>query len=1260
MATGDISPAKELAAFLQNHKASRGGAFTHTSICNPCGSYYIPPTNTDKFMDLYKAAVVSGDTGLHLTEKHMDVGPVVIDLDFRFQLGGEEEDHHSCAGDVDDGGADPSGDPGADAAANGEGDHVVPWVPSVGGAPAEEPKDVVEPPPQRKYTTETITSIVGIYGGIIASFVDELDHFDMFVMEKPAPVFGKNNIVKDGIHIVIPEVVTTPMFQYMVRDHAMPIVKKELAGLKLFNKISDVLDEAVIEKNNWQMLGSRKGGCEQYAVTHIYRYDTATGDIEDLGVDPNDHVYIDRLSIRNKFRVTSMKPDRREEIDRFEQRVNASRLKQHFRSTIVTKVKDTRTNQQSEEDFKQAQALVGLLVKERAESYNDWIRVGWCLRNIDCKLLDDWIAFSRLSSKFRDGDCDRHWNFMRQDTSCLGVGTLHLWAKTDNPTEYAKMVGDELRSLIRESCNGSEYDVARVVQRKYNNTFAYDCGNKIWYHFHNHRWHLTHDGMAVKMKLPTEVAAEYRKAATHYNNIANLTQDTAQRNTLDELVTKLQSIVHKLKKASFQSNVMTECAMLFNHDNFDDKLDSSTHIIGFNNGVYDLNAMEFREGRPEDYVSLSTRINYAPLTEQLPETVGEVNDFFGKVLPNDKVRNYVLRLFSSFLHGNIREERFHVWTGSGCHKINTPIMMFDGTLKMVQDVEVGDVLMGDDSTPRNVQQLFSGKDKMFEIIPDKGDPFVVNKGHSLSLMASEGVKISGSDADGWQVKWKEFDAAKILVSKTEFFDDEEEAQYFSEEVIPFMDAVCNRGDILDMSVEKYVQHSTRFGERYLSLYRAPVDAYPSKPVEIDPYELGTWLGDNDFKMILNKHIPSLYMYNSREVRLQMLAGIIDGPEQPRKRVSNRFEIIFDDERLMDDLIRLTRSLGLVAFKKRHGDAYMTHILADVKTIPTRFQAPSRVVKSDTNTTPFDLRELPEDDYYGFEVDGNHRFLMGDFTVTRNSNGKSKCIELYQKAFGDYCCTLPIALLTQKRGTSNAATPELARAKAKRFAVLQEPGENERLNIGLMKEMTGGDKVYARGLYREGTEFKPQFKMILTCNHLPLVPSDDGGTWRRIRVVKFESKFCDNPDPNNHHEFPIDTSLSQRFDEWAEVFMSILIEHHRKLVIKKFKDAEPDEVLECTREYQRRNDVVADFMECCVVKDVDGGTVLVDHAYSDFKTWLKDEGLVDRGMRKSDFVVFLERRLGKPSTFQKQKGWKGFKLKSMADMTSADAPDALDS
>ena len=120
--------------------------------------------------------------------------------------------------------------------------------------------------------------------------------------------------------------------------------------------------------------------------------------------------------------------------------------------------------------------------------------------------------------------------------------------------------------------------------------------------------------------------------------------------------------------------------------------------------------------------------------------------------------------------------------------------------------------------------------------------------------------------------------------------------------------------------------------------------------------------------------------------------------------------------------------------------------------------------------------------------------------------------------------MPVSLLTQKRASSNAASPELARAAGSRLLIFQEPEDNVVFNTGLMKEMSS-DTIIARMLYSDPIEIVPQWKMIMMCNALPKITSTDGGTWRRVRVVPFESKFVENPTKPNEFDKAMLTFLS---------------------------------------------------------------------------------------------------------------------------------------
>ena len=317
-----------------------------------------------------------------------------------------------------------------------------------------------------------------------------------------------------------------------------------------------------------------------------------------------------------------------------------------------------------------------------------------------------------------------------------------------------------------------------------------------------------------------------------------------------------------------------------------------------------------------------------------------------------------------------------------CLGIDTPIIMFDGSIKMVQDIIVGDKLMGDDSTPRTVLSLARGKQLMYNIIPEKGDTYTVNKSHILSLKCSKNINKN-----------------------------------------------IRQGTIIDIPLVDYLDILKMEGDRptnILSGYRVGID-FPAKDVKLDPYFIGYYLGNptiyttqeelcslkqyllyNSTNLSINRHIPFIYKTNSRIIRLNVLAGLIDScgtlisSNKSTNLWTNKYEIIFDNETLIDDIIYISRSLGLAAYRvafekqcKCDNDGknvfktlYKTHIHGrNLDEIPVR-KAQQKICSQknmeDTLTTTITIRKKYIDNYYGFEIDGNHRFLLGDFTVTHNT------------------------------------------------------------------------------------------------------------------------------------------------------------------------------------------------------------------------------------------------------------------------------------
>ena len=197
-----------------------------------------------------------------------------------------------------------------------------------------------------------------------------------------------------------------------------------------------------------------------------------------------------------------------------------------------------------------------------------------------------------------------------------------------------------------------------------------------------------------------------------------------------------------------------------------------------------------------------------------------------------------------------------------------------------------------------------------------------------------------------------------------------------------------------------------------------------------------------------------------------------------------------------------------------------------------------------------------------------------------ANGKSKLVELMGIVLGEYKGTVPISLVTQKRSNIGGTSSEIYNLIGTRYAVMQEPSKNDSINEGIVKELTGGDPIQCRALFKDSVTFIPQFKLVVCTNCMFDVKSNDDGTWRRLRKVDFLSKFTDNPykDPKfpieeYKYQFKIDQKLDEKFKFWAPVMLSMLVEIAFKT---QGRVNDVDMVMESTQKYRQDQDVLLEF------------------------------------------------------------------------------------
>ena len=343
-----------------------------------------------------------------------------------------------------------------------------------------------------------------------------------------------------------------------------------------------------------------------------------------------------------------------------------------------------------------------------------------------------------------------------------------------------------------------------------------------------------------------------------------------------------------------------------------------------------------------------------------------------------------------------------------CLALGTKVVMYDGTLRRVEDVREGDLLMGDDSTPRRVLSLARGRENMYWVRQNKGDDYRVNESHILSLKRSRN------------------------------------------------EGGHRHGDVLNIEVRDWLKKGPKFQSNYKG-YKVAVE-FEEKAVPLDPYFLGVWLGDGasgncritgqdveiidylheyadelgmqvttgvvadrcnsygitrgrqggniaeysvqdelrQLGVLNNKHIPQAYLVNSTEYRLRLLAGLIDsdGHLDP---VSNGYEITQKNKGLAQQIKFLCDSLGFRTslIKKRaaissigyESEVWRVRIYGDINRVPVRVarkKANAWASPVDWRMTGISVEFDKEDDYYGFEIDGNHLFLLADCTVTHNT------------------------------------------------------------------------------------------------------------------------------------------------------------------------------------------------------------------------------------------------------------------------------------
>jgi len=344
-----------------------------------------------------------------------------------------------------------------------------------------------------------------------------------------------------------------------------------------------------------------------------------------------------------------------------------------------------------------------------------------------------------------------------------------------------------------------------------------------------------------------------------------------------------------------------------------------------------------------------------------------------------------------------------------CLAKGTQVLMYSGMYKNIEKIQKGELVMGDDSTARRVLSTHHGHDLMYKVkFGDKYD-YTVNSEHILSLQWYRSktitVKSSIDNRTYYLVTW--FDSSTITEHSRKFYFDTESVSEVVKSAQIFYDRIVE--DLyVDISVKDYLNLSSYY-QKYLRGYKVSVE-FSFQRTLLDSYSIGYWIGKygntiskiNYFDMTDNKSIGKRYLINTTERRFQLLAGFIDGAGKTTDTTEfgTNCEFSVSSHTLLEDLIFLLDSLGIVNSSHNSSNNSINNSVYTISFCLTPEQMaliPSRIKMANgsedyTKYTNYknelamgiSIESCGYGEYYGIELDNNHRYLIKNCIVTHNS------------------------------------------------------------------------------------------------------------------------------------------------------------------------------------------------------------------------------------------------------------------------------------
>jgi len=698
---------RDLDEFLKAHQCKKDAKDekgneqkpTHTRIGGTDvygGSFYIPDSEYETFMQLYFNAVIKNGKPEYLTEKQLPTGEcIAIDLDLHFAYDTEE----------------------------------------------------------RVYTDDEVGDLIHWYLEELKTIFqfDEDTHIPVFLFEKSQVNRVKDKqITKDGLHLII-GIKMDHTAQCILRNRMIERIKQEWNDIPIINVNGweDVFDKGISAGyTNWQLYGSKKPHHEAYKLSKVwdYTYDPTDGEMSANAIAVATFLTAEnfpKLSVRYQgntqffyksgFSQTLAQqasgghaPGRRtpglSESTSFE---DFSIMNEHANLQMVSSIRTAEDLESAVNRFLDTISPKEYILRELYEyvmilpetyygsgSYNKWIRVGWALKNVSERLLVVWLRFSARASGFQYSSisdlCLKWSNEFLKKRDGLTERSIMYWAMQDNHEGFKQVKQNTVSNLLDQTINtismntlnqpgkgkgSGEYDIARVLFEIYK--FEYKCisvKNNIWYRFKNHRWIEIDSGTTLRRAISDVLRDLYMDKANQVFNLMGAIDtdgpEAEQKKILEKRATTIINICDKLGKTNDKKNIMIEARDLFYDPEFMQRIDNNPMLLCFSNGVYDFEEKVFRKGLPEDYITKCTNCEYFPLTSSKHAGVADkIKVFMEQLFPRPELCRYMWDHLASTLLGKASvNQTFNMYIGEGQ---NGKSVLTDLMGKTLGDYKVG-------------------------------------------------------------------------------------------------------------------------------------------------------------------------------------------------------------------------------------------------------------------------------------------------------------------------------------------------------------------------------------------------------------------------------------------------------------------------------------------------------------------------------------------------------------------------------------------